>query len=236
VRGHALVTALALAASIGHGGTRADAAGPEGRVDAAALYNAGTRALARGDTGPAVAFLLAAHRVDPRARDIRTNLAIARARVEESEGSSARGEARVSSAVALSPAESWGAAAALAALGALLLWASALRPGSRLFPLLGGAAFAAGILFAFGLALRAREEARHPHAVVVAPVLDVSPAPEERPLSPYLLAAGEEVRLGRARGDLVEVRVGGNSIGWTRRSGLWRVTDAARYTGNSGSR
>jgi hypothetical protein len=132
--------------------------------------------------------------------------------------------------------ESWGASAALAAVGALLLWVSVLRPGSRFLPLLGSAVFAAGLLLGFALALGAREEARHPEAVVVAPVLDVAPAPEERPLSPYLLAAGEEVRLGPSRGDLVEVRVGGNSIGWARRSGLWRVTDAARYTGNSGSR
>ena len=232
MRGRVVLLSLWLAAALGHGGS----AWAAGRLDAAALYNAGTRALVRGDTGPAVAFLLAAQRIDPRARDLRTNLAIARARVEESEGSGARGEARASSAVALSPAESWNVAAALAAIGALLLWVSAPRPGSRFLPFLGSAACAAGILFGFGLALRAREEARHPEAVVVAPVLDVSPAPEERPLSPYLLAAGEEVRLGRTRGDLVEVRVGGNSIGWTRRSGLWRVTDAARYTENSGSR
>ncbi|HYQ89450.1 MAG TPA: hypothetical protein VEU09_07460 [Candidatus Binatia bacterium] len=229
MRGRALVMALALAAALGHGNALA-------AVDAAALYNAGTRALARGDVGPAVAFLLAAHRIDPRARDIGANLAIARARVEESEGSSPRGEARAPSAVALSPAESWGASAALAALGALLLWAHALRPGPRFLALLGSAAFLAGLLLGLALLLRAREEARHPQAVVVAPVLDVAPAPEERPLSPYLLAAGEEVRLGHARGDLVEVRVGGNSIGWARRSGLWRVTDAARYTENSGSR
>jgi hypothetical protein len=209
---------------------------PDTRADASSLYNAGTGALTRGDVGPAVAFLLAAHRIDPRARDIRTNLAIARARVEESEGSSARGEVRTPPAIALSPAESWGAAAALAWIGALLLWASALRPGLRFLSLLGPLVFAGGLLLGLGLALRAREEARHPQAVVVAPVLDVAPAPEERPLSPYLLAAGEEVRLGRARGDLVEVRVGGNSIGWARRSGLWRVADAARYTPNSGSR
>jgi hypothetical protein len=229
MRGRALIMALALAAALGHGSARA-------AVDAAALYNAGTAALARGDAGPAVAFLLAADRIDPRASDIRANLAIARERVEESEGSSPRGAAPASSGIALSPAESWGASAALAALGALLLWGYALRPGPRFLALLGSAAFLVGLLLGLYLLLRAREEARHPQAVVVAPVLDVAPAPEERPLSPYLLAAGEEVRLGHARGDLVEVRVGGNSIGWARRSGLWRVTDAARYTENSGSR
>jgi hypothetical protein len=234
---------VVLAAALGHVGARADAPGSppagtrrEDRVDAAALYNAGTEALARGDGGPAVAFLLAARRIDPRAGDIRANLAIARARVQESEGESPRGAVGATPAVALSPAESWGASAALAAIGALLLWASVLRPGSRSLPRFGVLVFAAGLLVGLGLTLSAREEARHPQAVVVAPVLDVAPAPEERPLSPYLLAAGEEVRLGGARGDLVEVRVGGNSIGWARRSGLWRVADAARYTANSGSR
>src|SRR6185503_13776941 len=114
--------------------------------------------------------------------------------------------------------------------------ARALRPRPRRLLVLGGAIVAAGTLLGLGLMLRAREEARHPEAVVVAPMLDVLPAPDERPVSPYLLAAGEEVRLGSARGDLVEVRVGGNTIGWARRSGLWRVDEAPRYTARSGSK
>jgi hypothetical protein len=65
-------------------------------------------------------------------------------------------------------------------------------------------------------------------------VLELGPAPDERPLPPYLLGAGDEVRLGPTRGDLVQVRVSGNAIGWAKRSGLWRVADAPRYTGNSG--
>ena len=212
----------------------ADASAAVASADASVLYNAGTSALARGDLGPAVAFLAAAHRIDPRARDIRTNLAIARERVQEAQGSGARERVRVPSALALSPAEAWGVSAALAALGAALLWGAAFRPRSGPFLRAGVAAFTAGALLWILLTLRAGEERRHPEAVVVAPVLSVTPAPEERPLSPYLLGAGEEVRLGSARGDLVEIRVGGNSIGWAPRSGLWRVADAARYTANSG--
>jgi len=203
------------------------------RADASALYNAGTAALARGDLGPAVTFLLAAHRIDPRARDTRTNLAIARERVTEAQGSGTRERMRIPSAVTLSPAESWILSAALAALGALLLWGAAFRQPSRGLLVAGIAAFVSGAMLWIVLMLRAGEERRHPQAVVVAPVLSVAPAPEERPLSPYLLGAGEEVRLGRARGDLVEIRVGGNSIGWAPRSGLWRVADAARYTASS---
>jgi len=205
------------------------------RVDAAALYNTGTDALRRGDLGLAVAQLLAARRIDPRARDIRTNLAIARSRVEEREGGG-NTSPDLPSALALSAPEAWSAAGALAATGALLLFFAASRRRSRGIRFLGGSAFAVGALVGIWLLLRAREEARHPSAVVVAPTLEVLPAPEERPVSPYLLGAGEEVRLGESRNDLVQVRVGGNSIGWARRSGLWRVDEAPRYTASSGSK
>ena len=214
----------------------AAAASADARADAAALYNAGTDALARGDLGPAVTFLLAAYRIDPRARDIRTNLALARTRVEEAQGSGERGSPSPPSFLALASREAWHLAAALALAGALLAWIAAFHPRSRRLFLAGSALFTAGVLLFGGLSLRAREEAVHPTAVVVAPVLDVGPAPDERPLPPYLLGAGEEVRLGLSRGDLVQVRVGGNAIGWARRSGLWRVADAPRYTGKSGSR
>lgn len=204
--------------------------------DAAALYNTGTDALRRGDLGLAVAPLLAARRIDPRARDIRTNLAIARSRVEEREGGGDHASLEVPSALALSAPEAWNAAGALAAIGALLLLLAASRRRSRGILFLGGSVFAVGALLGLWLLLRAREEARHPSAVVVALTLEVLPAPEERPVSPYLLGAGEEVRLGESRNDLVQVRVGGNSIGWARRSGLWRVDEAPRYTASSGSK
>ena len=218
-------------------GAPADSARVDSRhADAAALYNSGTEALRRGDLGPAVALLEAARRIDPRAGDVRANLAIARSRVQERAGSDSHGPIPVPSPLALSAPERWNAAAAVAALGALILLTAAFRPLPRRLAILGAACFALGALSGLMLLLGAREEARHPQAVVVAPVLDVLPAPDERPASPYLLAAGEEVRLGTTRGDLVEVRVGGNTIGWARRSGLWRVADAPRYTAGFGSR
>jgi len=227
---------LALATALAWGAPAAAGQSPAARADAAALFNAGTAALSSGDLGPAVLFLLAAHRIDPRARDIRTNLAIARARVEDIQGQGTRESVPMPSALALSASEAWRLSAALALAGTLLAWGSALRPGSRRLFLAASAAFAAGLLLAGFLLLRAREEARHPEAVVVAPVLEVGAAPDERPLPPYLLGAGEVVRIGRTHGDLVLVRVSGNAIGWARRSGLWRVADAARYTARSGSR
>ena len=201
------------------------------RVDASALYNAGTEALRRGDLGPAVALLEAARRIDPRARDLRTNLAVARGRVEERAGSDTRATS-VPSAIALSVRERWNAAALLCAIGSIVVLASR----SRRTLVAGAACFGLGALLGFGLFLGAREESRHPQAVVVAPMLDVRPAPDERPTAPYLLAAGEEVRLGASKGDLVEIRIGGNAIGWAPRSGLWRVADAPRYTAGFGSR
>ncbi len=206
-------------------------------ADASALYNDGTEALARGDLGAAVGFLAAAHRIEPRASDLRGNLAIARARAAEMLGD-APGRERPSppSPLALSTAEAWWLAAVLVAMGALVGVATAFRRAPRRVALSGLAALVLGLILWAGMFLRAREEARHPEAVVVVPLLSVGPAPYERPRPPYLLGAGEEVRLGRTRGELVEIRVGGNSIGWAQRSGLWRVADAPRYTSNSRSR
>jgi hypothetical protein len=203
------------------------------RADATVLFNAGTDALNRGDLGPAVAFLSAASRIDPRARDVRTNLAIARARAEDAQGSEEHAGTHPPPPFALSPGELWRLSAVLALAGALLAWLAAIRPGSRRILLVSTAVFAAGLVIAGAQSLRSREEARHPEAVVVAPVLEVGAAPDERPAPPYLLGAGDEVRVGRVRGDLAEIRVSGNSIGWARRSGLWRVADAPRYTAQS---
>jgi hypothetical protein len=200
-------------------------------ADASVLYNAGTEALSRGDLGPAVAFFAAADRLEPRASDIRLNLGLARARVVEQRGEAvAHAGASRLSALALSPAESWWLAALLLTVGAVAGCVRIWRPGRRVWTVAGVTLFASGALFMGACFLRAREEARTPAAVVVVPVLRVGPAPEERPRPPYLLGAGEEVRLGVERGASVEILVSGNPIGWAPRAGVWRVGDAARYT------
>ncbi|MBI4364240.1 MAG: hypothetical protein HY568_02320, partial [Candidatus Latescibacteria bacterium] len=167
--------------------------------------------------------------------DIRMNLAAALAAAAEALGSSERDRPSPHSAFALSAPEAWWLSAALIAFGAIAGVAAAFRPSGRALARVGMIATACGVLLWGGLLLRAREEAWHPQAVVVVPLLSVGPAPDERPRPPYLLGAGEQVRLGRIRGDLVEIRVGGNAVGWAQRSGLWRVTDAARYTSKSTS-
>jgi hypothetical protein len=226
----ALAVPLAAAGRAGDTVMVAEKVPTDARADAAALYNAGSDALSRGDTGRAVAFLLAAQRIDPRARDIQANLAIAQARAEDVQGAAGRERASPPPGIALSPEEAWWVAALIALAGALVGGLAALRRAGRGLFVFGTVALALGVLLWGTLLLRAREEQRHPEAVVVVPVLEVGPAPDEQPRSPYLLGGGEDVRLGRTHGDLVEIRVSGNAIGWARRSGLWRVAEAARYT------
>jgi hypothetical protein len=194
-------------------------------ADASALYNAGTAALDRGDLGKAVAFLRAAERLDPRAPDVRRNLGEARARAAVARGAE---PPAAPSALRLSARESWWLAALLLCLGAVL--AAAGRGPARARFVTGHALLAAGLLLLGWRTFRAHEESVHPEAVVVAPSLPAGPAPDERPRAPFLLSAGEEVRLGRTRGALVEIRVAGTTIGWAPRSGVWRVADAPRYT------
>ncbi len=208
-------------------------------VDGAALYNAGTDALERGDLGPAVAFLRAAQRIDPRADDIRHNLAEARTRAAAGRGSTEASPPLPAGTLFLSSPEAWWLAAALLSLGAVLALGGTFvggrdgAPGARrprALTVTSAVLMVLGVSLAGILAARARTEATYPEGVVVVPVLEVGPPPEERPRPPYLLGAGEEVRIGRGHGTLVEIRAGGAVIGWASRSGVWRVADAPRYT------
>ena len=202
-------------------------------ADAAALYNAGTRALERGDLGPAVLLLSAARRLDPRAADIRANLASALDRAARARGEEDRPERPGPAFVSVK--EGWWGTSALLAAGALLGIFGATRgrvigPRARPFSVAGAALIGVGLL-GFGLLqIQAWEESAHPEAVVLAPALSVERGPEEASRPAVLLSAGERVRLGSSRGGLVEVRIGGNVIGWAARGGLWLVSDAARYT------
>ena len=202
-------------------------------ADASALYNAGTAALEQGRIGEAVAFLTAAQRLDPRAADISRNLGLAEARVHVGRGDDA-GPARLGPPTpTLSIGEAWWLAALLLAVAAVSHAAEAFR--SRETPRFGARAVAIvpaalGSLLVAWLAIVAFGERAHPEAVVVAPLLEARRGADEAQGPPVLLRAGERVRLGRAAGGNVEVRLGGTSIGWATREGLWRVSDAPRYT------
>ncbi len=205
-------------------------------------YDAGTAALARGDLGEAVLQLTAASRLEPRAADIARNRSIAEARVSLARGD---GEGRPpvpETRVALSSGEMWLLAALLVAAGAAgMAWrarrADPLAPRRPPEPRAGRlarralhAAGATGFLLALGLAALAGMEAVSPEAVVLDRSLPLTAATGQPLPGMPELVAGERVRLGAVREGLVEIRLGGTTLGWARPSALWRVRDAARYT------
>jgi len=199
-------------------------------VDATALYNAGTTALTHDALGPAVTFLMAAARLEPRATDIRANLDRALLESARAAGEDVSAAHAGGSALSLSTAESWWLAAALLALGAVIVVLGLFRALPPPVRWSGSALVLVGLILSAWLHLHAWEEAAHPEAVVIVPALSVERGPEEPSRPPVLLGAGERVRLGATRGGLIEIRIGSNRIGWAVREGVWRVEDAARYT------
>ncbi len=198
--------------------------------DATALYNAGTVALTHGAVGPAVAFLLAAARLEPRAPDIRANLERSVAEAARASGEEDRGGRGDAVPLPLAAGEAWWLAAVILAAGASIAVVRVFRPLPRTARWAGAGLVLVGIILSAWLHREAWEEAMHPEAVVIVPMLSVERGPEEPSRPAVLLAAGERVRLGGARGGLVEVQIGANRIGWAAREGLWRVSDAPRYT------
>ncbi|HET9952283.1 MAG TPA: hypothetical protein VFS09_10870 [Candidatus Eisenbacteria bacterium] len=209
------------------------------------LYNAGSEALANGNLGEAVLFLRAASRLEPRAKDVARNVSIAEARVALTRG---EGPTRLSGGggFGLSSGEAWLLAALLIALGAAgLAWrrrrlariavsaagSDALRdPRSLLASRVLDAAGIAGFALSAWLAAGAVMERVAPEAVVLDRSLPLTAASGQPLPEAPALVAGERVRLGAEREGLVEIRLGGTNVGWARRSGVWRVVDASRYT------
>ena len=199
-------------------------------VDASTLYNAGTTALERGEIGPAVAFLVAARRLEPRASDIRANLESAEAASIRARGGDASDPDTFEIPTLLSAHEAWWLVVALLAAGALLVVLGVAwklpAPWRRASTVL----LVAGVLLSGWRHIQAWEEGTHPEAVVVVPALSVERGPNEPSRAAVLLGAGERVRLGTSRGRQMEIRIGGNSIGWADREGLWKVAETPRYT------
>ncbi len=209
------------------------------------LYNAGSDALAHGQLGEAVLFLRGAARLEPRAADVSRNLSIAEARVALSRGEIAdrAGENGAGGGgFYLSSGEGWLLAALLVAIGAAgMAWrwrragvinGRAIRePRSRrLMRRALDATGVVGLLVAALLATAALNERYFPEAVVLDASLPLAAASGQPLPDAPALVAGERVRLAGEREGLVEIRLGGTSVGWGRVSGVWRVRDAARYT------
>jgi hypothetical protein len=234
IRGVVLALGLALtetAVPLWAFGAAADSsAQTHGVAAATTLYNAGTVALERGAVGPSITFLLAASRLEPRAPDVRANLASALVAAARAAGDEERPEDGGTSPLPIAPDEAWWLAAGLLAVGAGFGIARAIRRLPRTADWVGAGLMIAGIALSTGLHYAAWEESTYPEAVVIAPTLSVERGPEEPSRPAVLLPAGERVRLGEARGGRVEIRLGANRIGWASREGLWRVADAPRYT------
>jgi|GEM_PF-1667005 len=198
-------------------------------MDASSLYNAGTLALERGEIGPSVAFLTAAKRLEPRASDIRANLAQAEVASLRARGGD-MGANTFDLPAFVSAREAWWLGAVLLGCGALLSVAGAFRPLPRRLRATAPACLALGVLISGYLHIQAWEEKTHPEAVVIVPALSVERGPGEPSRAAVLLGAGERVRLGAVRGTQTEIRIGGNPIGWAEREGLWKVVETPRYT------
>jgi hypothetical protein len=209
-------------------------------TDAGTLYDAGTAALVDGRLGPAVLFLRAGERLEPRAGDIARNLGIAEARVAIARGEAGDAPARGPS-MPLSAAEAWWVAALLLALGAAGMARRAFRETARepakprgvARVVVGRALDAAGLIgiaAVVALSLLAGMERAMPEAVAIDSNVRLTAASGQPLPGEPALVAGERVRLGREREGLVEVSLEGTTVGWARRSAFWRVRDAARYT------
>ncbi|HEU4941149.1 MAG TPA: hypothetical protein VFT97_05980 [Candidatus Eisenbacteria bacterium] len=194
------------------------------------LYNAGTEALDRGDVGPAVAFLAAAARLEPRARDIQVNLTQATAAAARARGVESQDEIDIPRDIPLATDEMAWIGAILLALGAAGGIAVRVARVPRPVAYAAIATVIAGVAIHAWLLARAHAEAVHPEAVVVARQLAVERGSDEPSRAPVILGAGERVRLGQVRGGQVEIRVAGTVIGWAAREGLWRVQETPRYT------
>jgi hypothetical protein len=218
---------IVMASLIVTGAARA-ATTPPPRADV--LYNAGTTALDRGDVGPAVAFLTAAERLEPRAGDIQVNLKQATLAAARARGVESQDEIEIAREIPLSTAEIAWAGAILLLVGAVLGIASRLTRLPRTLSIAAVAVVIVGTGIHVWLLARAHAEAVHPEAVVVVPQLAVERGPDEASRAPVVLGAGERVRLGPTRGGQVEIRVAGAAIGWAPHEGLWRVQETPRYT------
>jgi len=88
----------------------------------------------------------------------------------------------------------------------------------------------AGLVAAALLTAAALNERYFPEAVVLDASFPLTASSGQPLPDAPALVAGERVRLAGERDGLVEIRLGGTSVGWGRLSGVWRVRDAARYT------
>ena len=188
---HSVIMILAMLLTIvpAHAATSSDGSLPAPlpkapRADV--LYNAGTEALDRGDVGPAVAFLAAAARLEPRSRDIQVNLTQATAAAARARGVESQDDIEVPRGLPLTTDEMAWIGAILLALGAAGGIAARVARVPRPVAYAAIAAVIVGVAIHAWLLARAHAEAVHPEAVVVARQLAVERGPDEPSRAPVI--------------------------------------------------
>ena len=176
-----------------------------GWTSAAAEYNLGTVALARGETARARLHLERAARLDPLDESIRRNLRLARERAGEPAPSTVR--------------SAWDRAVAVVRPVGLVALALALALGALALGLAGrqrwAAVLGAAAVVAVGAASLAVWERTRPLGVVLADQAAVVESPSTVAATVAQLRAGETVRVGEAADGWRTVSVG-DAEGWVR--------------------
>lgn len=192
-----------------------------GIEDSALYFNLGNAYFKKGDLGRAILNYRRAHRLDPRDRDINTNLAVARLQTLDRLDKNAEG----SFANLVEVAEEWltlGEASMLALFLWLLMSAALilailseqLRRYSLWAAAIIGLFLVAGL---FSMANRYYRETSAPEAVIVAEAVDVTSGPgsAEQYVVEFNLHSGAEVRLTDSRPGWRRVTLPGNDFqGW----------------------
>jgi tetratricopeptide (TPR) repeat protein len=199
----------------------------ESGFESPALYfNLGNALLKAGELGEAIVYYERARALDPRAPDIRANLAYARSLAADVMPESASSPfldalARVKDSVS---------AAEMVRVSAALFWLTAGAAAlSRLSPARRRTArgLAAGLLVAFGLAASLAaikvNEAMAKRAVVVIPGLAARTGPGDTYSARFELHEGTAVQVEREAGEWTEIQLTEALSGWVPRSSLMRL-------------
>ena len=193
----------------------------QGGRDSNLYYNLGNAYYLQGDLGRAILNYQRAAQLAPRDQDIRANLALARAQVEQSYPEAQPGPLEsISNLIGKWMTLDETAILALACwftFAFLVLTWRQLRPG-KLQESIRLASFILLLLVvvaSLSLGSRIATANNQPEAVIVAPVVTVSSSPETRDTTQFQLYSGTEINLLETQGAWVEFSLPGETLkGW----------------------
>lgn len=182
-------------------------------------YNLGNAYFKRGDLGRAIASYERARRLAPRNGDARTNLARARAQIQDVELSGHEPPAFLRPLYfllsSLSLDEWWTLALAAWVMGLALAILRHWSPARA--PVLARAMVVCGVVFAVAIgagALRYDREVLRHEAVVVVEEIEVRSGPGVDYNLSFRVHEGLQVHVAETRGDWVRIDLGGELVGW----------------------